>query len=405
MKRLLCVLIAATASMFFCATHVSAAGFALPEQSASAMGMSSAFVAQSDDASAVWYNPAGMTQLNGINVMAGAVFIYPTFSHDNVDGTTDTAARNIHVPAIFYTTFKLDDRLSLGFGINNPFGLATNWSPTSETNQVATLTQLIVTEFNPNIAFKINDKLSIAAGVTYVWVDATLANIQALGGPFVTPAQLNGSGYGWGGNAGILYKITDSVSTGFSYRSRMKVDLKGNAWVSPVPAIGYPGAFGNASSSITLPDLFTWGFSIKPSEKLTLNADLGYTMWSTFDTLTVMSSNTLFNKSYPHQWRDVFDLRIGGQYKLTDHWKLRAGLQYDQNPVPDHYFETRVPDSDRYGASVGIGYAVGNLTVDLAYTYLLFETRNVANSYYGSSVNGTYNTDASVFGVSVAYKF
>jgi long-chain fatty acid transport protein len=405
MKRLLCVLIAATASMFFCATHASAAGFALPEQSASAMGMSSAFVAQSDDASAVWYNPAGMTQLNGINVMAGAVFIYPTFSHDNSDGTTDTAARNIHVPALFYTTFKLDDRFSLGFGINNPFGLATNWSPTSETNQVAALTQLIVTEFNPNIAFKITDKLSIAAGVTYVYVDATLANIQALGGPFTTPAQLNGWGYGWGGNAGILYKITDNVSTGFSYRSRMKVDMTGNAWVVAIPGV-FPGAFGNASSSITLPDLFTWGFSIKPSEKLTLNADLGYTMWSTFDTLIVTSNNPqLNNKSYPHQWRDVFDLRIGGQYKLTDNWKLRAGLQYDQNPVPDHYFETRVPDSDRYGVSIGTGYALGNLTVDVAYTYLLFETRNVANSYYGQTVNGTYNTDASVFGVSFAYKF
>ena len=395
----MCVLIVVAVSLLFCATHASAAGFALPEQSSSAMGMGSAFVGQADDASAVWYNPAGITQLDGINVMAGAVFIYPTFSHDNNDGTTDTASRNIHVPALFYATYKMNDRVAFGLGINNPFGLATNWYPTSETRQVATLTQLIATEFNPSIAFKVNDKLSVSAGVTYVYVAATLANIQALGGPFFTNSQLNGSGDAWGGNFAVLYKISDGLSTGFTYRSRMKVDIKGNAQLDGVTT-------GNAFTSITLPDLMSLGFSIRPSEKLILNVDLGYTWWSTYDTLEVTSTNPLFNnKSYQKQWRDVVNLRVGGQYKLTDQWKLRAGFQYDQNPVPDHYFETRVPDSDRYGVSVGTGYTLGNLTVDLAYLYILFETRNVADSMYGSSVKGTYNTDAHVFGVSVAYKF
>jgi len=414
MKKILHVVASAAIVLLLMVSHASAAGFALPEQGAAAMGMGSAFVGQADDASAVWYNPAGITQLDGIRAMAGAVFIYPTFSHDNNDGTTNTASRNIHSPALFYATYKLNDWVALGLGINNPFGLATDWHLNSETTQVATLTQLLSTEFNPNVAFKITDKLSISAGVTYVYLAATLANMPVMPSPPFPPgvianAQMNGSGDGWGGNLAALYKISDTVSTGLSYRSRVQIDILGNESVSN-PLTGTTA--GNAKTRITLPDMLTWGFSVKPSDKLTLNIDLGYTWWSTYNTLTVTSNNpNLPTQSLPKNWKDVMNVRIGGQYALTDNWKLRAGLQYDQNPVPDNYFETLVPDSDRYGVSVGTGYSIGNLTIDVAYLYLLFETRNVGdNTYYGMNppgnyVAGSYHTNAQCLGVSVAYKF
>jgi long-chain fatty acid transport protein len=408
MKNILHVVASAAIVLLLMVSHASAAGFALPEQGAAAMGMGSAFVGQADDASAVWYNPAGITQLDGIRAMAGAVFIYPTFSHDNNDGTTDTASRNIHTPALFYATYKLNDWVAFGLGVNNPFGLATDWHLNSETAQVATLTQLISTEFNPNVAVKITDRLSLAAGPTYVYLAATLAHLQLLPSPPFPPnylayAQMSGSGNGVGGDFSALYKISDTVSTGISYRSRIKVEINGNAQVSS-PLYS---TYGNASTSITLPDMLTWGFSAKPTNKLTLNFDLGYTWWSTYNTLSVNSTNNpAFDNQYPKQWKDVMNVRIGGQYALTDNWKLRAGLQYDQNPVPDHYFETLVPDADRYGISVGTGYSIGNLTIDVAYLYLLFETRNVGdNTYYGNSVAGSYHTNAQCLGVSVAYKF
>jgi len=411
MKKLLCVLAVSIVSLLMFGSTVFAAGFALPEQSASAMGMSSAFVGQADDASAVWYNPAGMTQLDGTRISGGLVAIYPTFTHENTDGTTDVGERGWHYPIDFYATHKLSDTISIGFGINNPFGLSTNWSPTSETSQVATLSDIKTTDFNPNIAVKVNDRLSVAAGVDFVQLDATLKNIQEYN-PAPPPllfstSRLSGSGNGWGGNVAALYKISDSVSTGLSYRSRVHIKVDGTAEIVGVTS-------GPASTKITLPDLAQWGVSYKASDKLTLNADLGYTWWSTYDKIVISSNNPNFDQvTSDKEWKNVWNVRVGGQYKLSDTWKLRAGLQYDQNPVPDAHFETRVPDSDRYGVSVGTGYNVGNLTVDLAYLYLYFMNRNIADSQSdnpptttnGSSLNGTYKADVHVVAVNVGYKF
>ncbi len=401
MKKNLCFLVVTLVALCLgISTHASAAGFALPEQGAAAMGMGSAFAAQADDASAVWYNPAGITQLNGTNVMSGFVVILPTFSHENTNGTTDTASRASHVPALLYVTHKVNDSISLGFGVNNPFGMGTDWHFGSTTREVALLSQVLTTEFNPNIAYKINDKLSVSAGLAYVYMTATLSNMY----PTTTyVSQLRGSGEGWGGNVAAMYKVSDTVKTGISYRSRVRVDLDGIAQVvGPTPPFPAPST---VTTSITLPDLLSWGISVKPTDKLTLNLDLGYTWWSTYDKIQTTAANSAYNHTYEKQWNDVLNIRVGGQYKLNDNWKLRAGYQYDKNPVPDHYFETRVPDADRHGFTIGAGYTIGNLSIDVAYLYMLFETRNVSDSLYGSTLNGTYNTDVQIFGMSVAYKF
>jgi len=407
MKKLLCVLALSAVSLLMFWSTVYAAGFALPEQSASAMGMSSAFTGQADDASAVWYNPAGITQLDGTRISGGLVAIYPTFTHENVDGTTDVGERGWHYPMDFYATHKLNDRFSFGFAINNPFGLSTNWSKTSETKEVATLSDIKATEFNPNVAVKVNDRFSVAAGIAFVSLDASLKNMQFVPGPNTFfDSRLSGSGNGWGGNVAALYKISDSLSTGLSYRSRVHIKVDGTAEIAGVTS-------GPASTKLTLPDLAQLGVSYKASDKLTLNVDLGYTWWSTYDKIVISSNNATFDqKTYDKEWKDVWNVRIGGQYKLSDEWKLRAGLQYDQNPVPDAHFETRVPDSDRYGVSVGTGYTVGNLTVDLAYLYLYISTRHIADSTADdtgmtntNALNGTYKADVHVVAVNVGYKF
>jgi long-chain fatty acid transport protein len=404
MRKLFYVVSLFVVCLMMVPSHALAAGFALPEQSASAMGMGSAFVGQADDASAAWYNPAGMTQLNGTQVMGGFVVIYPDFSHESSNGaTTDTSKRTFHTPILFYATHKLNDRISFGVGVNNPFGMSTNWQPTSATREVAVLSKMKTTEANPSVAVKINDHLSLAAGLAYVQLRATLTSVVP-GTSFIS--SLDGSGYGWGGNAAALVKFSDAVSTGLSYRSRVRVDVNGMVQV--------PGAvpLSSARTTITLPDLLSWGVSVKPTDKLTLNMDLGYTWWSTYDKLEVADSNNpLYNKTYDKQWNDVWNIRIGGQYKLNEQWKLRAGYQYDKNPVPDHYFETRVPDSDRHGVSIGAGYTIGNVTVDAAYLYIRFNTRHINDSVQdnattnANSLNGTYNADAHVLGVSMAYKF
>lgn len=379
-----------------------AAGFRLPEQGASAMGMSSAFVGQADDPSAVWFNPAGITQLDGTRISGGGVLVFPVFTHENTNGTTDVSERDIHIPVYLYATHKMDDKISLGLGINGPFGLATDWDPnSSSTPYVATFSKIVTTEVNPNIAYKINNDLSVAAGIAFVHLRATLEKLLLPGVNF----RLAGDGDGWGVNAAVHYKAAEKLNVGLSYRSRVKVDIDGTADALAI------GQSGSASTTITLPDLLQLGVSYKATEKLMLNADLDYTLWSTYDRIVVTSNNALFNDTEEHQWKDVWALRIGGQYKLSDQWKLRAGYLYDNNPVPEDHFETRVPDADRQALSIGAGYTVNKVTIDASYMYIWFKNRTIGNSLMDdatltpTALNGTYKSSINAVALMVSYKF
>jgi long-chain fatty acid transport protein len=324
-------------------------------------------------------------------------------SHENTNGTTDVAERKGHYPVFLYATHKLNDTISLGFGINTPFGLSTSWSNSnSATRQVATLSDIKTLEFNPNIAFKVNDKLSLAVGIVYAQVDATLDSMYPLA-PTLT-VRTKGDGDGWGANAAAFYKATDNLNLGLSYRSEILLKVDGKASVGPTS--------NSATTEVTLPDILQLGASYKVSDKLTLNTDLWYTWWSTYDRLIIKSATFSGGSvTSEKQWKDVWTLRLGGQYKLTDQWKLRAGYLYDKNPVPEDHFETRIPDSDRQGVSVGAGYTVGNLTIDAAYLYLHMNTRHINDSTSDNattnpnSLNGTYKSDVHLASLMVGYKF
>lgn len=379
------------------ASQSFASGFRLPESSASAMGMASAFVGQADDPSATWYNPAGVTQLDGTWIAGGAVAIYPTLTHENNTvnpGTTDVSNRTVHLPIHLFGTQKLDDKKSLSIGITNPFGLSTDWATTSSTAAVATYTTLVTTNVNPNISFKMSDDLSLAVGLDYLTIRATLETVAS---------RVSGDGAGWGLNAAALYTASDQLNLGLSYRSRTKVDIDGEAT--------FLGTTGPASTSITFPDIIQFGGSYKASDDLLCNVDLEYTMWSTYDRIVI--DTTILPapfRTQEKQWDDTWVLRLGAQYKLSDVWKVRAGYLYDQTPVPEEYFETRTPDSDRNGLSIGAGYAKGNITVDASYLYLKFKNRTINDSLADDLVapgalNGNYKSQAHLAGVTVGYKF
>lgn len=384
-------------SMLFSPTQVFASGFALPEQGTAAMGMSSAFVAQADDASAVWYNPAAMTRLDGTRMAAGIVPIYPSFKHETVIGTVDAIERTVHLPFMLYVTHKMSDAVSFGFGINNPFGLETNWRPLSSTAFVATLSQVKTVNFNPAVALKLSDKLSFGMGVDYLMLDATLSSMLL---------ALTGDGDGWGANASVLYAATDKLNLGIAYRSKVKVDIDGTA-----------SGILPAATSITLPDEYKFGASYKTSDTLTLNIEADWTNWSTFDTLNVQLPTMML--IVPHFWQDTWCYRFGGQYKLSEQWKLRAGYLYDTNPVREEYFETRVPDSDRQGLSIGTGYTSGKITVDASYMYIHFNKRTITSSLADDiaasqdptgtatsfDLNGNYKAQAHNVSFTVTYNF
>jgi long-chain fatty acid transport protein len=409
MKKLLIILTMTMTGVAFYPSGSLAAGFRLPDQDSAAMGMAGAFVGQADNPSAVWYNPAAISEFEGARISAGMIAIYPVLSHDNTNGTTNVSEREVFLPVQLFSTNKINDRTALGLGITSPFGLSTDWSDTSPTSGIATFSRIKTIDINPNISFRMSDNLSLAIGIDYMILQATMEKMLAPTMLF----RLTGDGSGYGANAGIKYKINDLFNLGLSYRSAININVRGNANV-----VGQPLMFTNpGQTELTLPAFLQAGVSAKASDALTLNADVEYTWWSAYDRL-VIQSNTLLaltggitNTSIDEKdWINTWTLRIGGQYKLSNQWRLRAGYVYDQSPVPASRFETRVPDSDRQGLTIGTGFTTGNIVVDTSYMHLKFKNRTINNSLAGGStpvvaLNGTYKGTADLVGITIGYKF
>ena len=395
------IIVLALVGFMAMASGANAAGFRLSEQDAKANGMGNSFVAVADNASAVWYNPAAMTELEKTNLSLGTVMVAPAMKHEFTGGS-DEIKNTLHIPPYLYATHRLNEKWALGFGFNAPFGLSTEWNKTTaRTRFVATLSDIKALNYNINGAYKLNDKLSFGLGADYVSLDAKL--YQSAGG--VNEIQLSGDGTGWGYNAAAFYKLNKKWSFGANYRSPVKVLISGTAKNTAASTSNH------ASTSITLPDTFQAGAAYKANAKWLVSATADYTDWATYHALKINSATFGGTAISYKGWQSVWAFRLGTEYKYSDKWNFRAGTFYDWNPVKEKYFETRVPDSDRVAFSLGAGYVVAkNITVDLSYTYLMFVERTIHNSVQDdtgipTALNGKYKTSAHLPALGVNYKF
>jgi long-chain fatty acid transport protein len=432
-----------------------AAGFRLAEQSASANGMGNAFVAVADDASAVWYNPAALTSLEKTNLSLGGIMVFSQNKHTNTESTihsvggnlNDNTAKTSTLRPHFYAATRLSDKWALGLGANVPFGLSTSWDDTvSPTRSVATYSDIQAIDYNLNAAYKITDKLSFALGLDYYALKAEMNRWitvapSALGwwGAYDDEQVLRGEGHGTGYNAAVMYKHNDKLQFGANYRSGALIDIKGsiyhpvlgsiafqnynmyganNGFSAPIPPAGQVNAsnggsyYNDANARIHLPDTFQLGTSYKYNDKWLFSAEADWTNWATYHRLVIKWYDDKDMSVENKGWKSVWAYRLGTQYKYSDAWKFRAGVFYDNTPVPNRHLETRLPDSDRTSFSLGASWNKGGVTVDASYMYLMFKDRVSVNSLGGSSgttqnhlLDGKYSASAQLPALTVSYKF
>jgi len=400
------IIVLVVAVLMGLAGSVNAAGFRLSEQDARANGMGNAAVAVADNPAAVWYNPAAITGFEGTNLSLGSVMVMPQMEHTNVNGSKDRIKQTVHIPPHFFATRKLNEKFSLGLGVLAPFGLSTDWDKyTANTRRVATKSLIQALYANLNGAYKFNQNLSVAAGASFVRVDAEMNKMATA----TAEQTLEGDGTGTGYNVAAQYKW-NKYTFGASYHSKVKVDLDGKI---DLPIAGITNR--DAETSITLPDTFQIGVAHQCTDSWLFTAEADYTNWTTYRRLIIDYTNnanvakqSIDNKN----WSSVWAFRLGGEHKFNENWKLRLGAFYDVNPVKEDYFETRVPDSDRVAVSFGAGYAKGNITVDASYLYLRFMKRTIDNSIQDDAlaggttvINGKYASVARLPAITIGYKF
>jgi long-chain fatty acid transport protein len=421
--------------LLFTASTSFAAGFRLPEAGVKAMGMGFAFTAQADDPSAIYFNPAGLTQLKGQNVMIGGTYVRENGGEFTgttpVDdfGTGFTTVKNetqknlnFFIPNAYYTRTTNSGYVAYGVGIFAPFGLGQEYKNKSTSifrNQITKI-DLQTVVVNPTIAFKIDEFLSVGFGIDWMYGKAELAKtpwspaLAALQNGNVFDLNLEGDGDAWGYNFGVLLKPTENLRIGASYRSPFTLEIKdGDVTLSNIHPGVLPALAGltttKGRATISMPATFALGAAYTMG-RLTMEADADWTFWHSYQSLPIDFRDNrpvLPDANAPKNWKDVVALRLGAEFRVTDPLALRAGFAYDPSPVPADTMGPELPDAHRFNYMVGAGYKIGRWTIDGAFMYVDKFDRTVNNQSNATltGFNGTWTGDAWLAGLDVGYNF
>lgn len=407
-----CVLVGLALSGLASVAHAS--GFALKEQSGSALGGAFAGVsAEAQDASYSFYNPASLAALDQPQgVVVGSALI-PRFRPDDMraataegtsitggDGTTD-AAVDAAVPAA-YASAPLSETVTFGFALNAPFGLATEYNDAWTGRYHALDSELQTVNVNPMLTYQATDWLAVGGGPQAQYVNARLTSaidFGALGArpdgkggqlvPFARPtrqdgkAELEGGDWGIGFNVGILLTPRDGTKIGLGYRSRVKHELDVDAdFTLDSAGVGRllrttSGAFRDtgASASLTTPDSASFGVAQRLSAQWTVLGEVQWTNWSTFDELRIRFDNPNQPDTVTEEdWHDTMFAAVGARYQPSSNLSLRAGVAYDQSPIPERTRTPRIPGGDRTWLAVGAQYTpLTGVTLDVGYAHIFVE--------------------------------
>ena len=414
----------------------SAEGFAISTLSARGGafggGAASGMVARADDASAVAYNPAGLTQVEGTQIMGGLAAVALNLDLETENHWCSNSHQVWPIPH-FYLSHQLNDKFWAGVGMFTRWGLGhsypdgwaegglKNTAPIPQSGSALKSITLLTSTINPTVAYKLNDVWSVAAGVSYTWGYLSLNNQLYALNKHVGDVRIHSeNGRSFGYNLALHAKFNEQWSAGLTYRSHERMKFNGSARVRgggvTIPRIGHisaeqmakAGGIGNTrgKATIVLPDVITLGVAYKPTERLSFEADVAYTVWSRWRSLDV----DLYGYKGIHQqknWRDTWALSFSAEYWALDWLALRAGFLYETSPLNgEAYHDYLIPTNGRLQASVGFGLKYDAWTLDFAYIHMHEREVNLMDGGTAGTIKGKIgNGYDHTFCLTLGYKF
>lgn len=409
-------------SLVVLAPSAWASGFALQNQNGSGNGNAFAgAAAAAEDAGTIFFNPAGMTLLGeGDNVSLAGTIIDRSIkftdkgTSPNLVGASATnggdAGGTALVPA-FYWSHALSKQLWVGLGVSPTFGNKTEYDFSFIGRNSGYFAEMQQVNINPSLAYKLNEQLSLGFGINIA--QNTTHFKVGFPGSATNYIDIEGDAWGYGFNFGAMYSITPATRLALTYRSQIKFDLEGRYDMQT----NVGGTFVDQDIKATLktPDSASFALSQKLGDQIELLADITWTGWSVVDTIKVYNASSGTNvANLSYNFKDTWRYGIGMNYQLNDAWKLRAGLAYDESPVKSDADRTMtLPDSDRTWLSFGARYSLSKTSsVDVGYTHLFFKNASTARAVTGVSgtptyqtVRGDFKTSADLFSAQYNLKF
>jgi long-chain fatty acid transport protein len=423
--------------------QAGAAGFALQEQSVRNQGAAFAGAgANPEDASTIFYNPAGMTALGGPQAAGGVSIIMPRGQYADRNSTAglNAGAQAAYtggnggnpfpakgLPNLYAAAPIRDGKTWIGIGITVPFGLGNEYDRGSFTRYDSLSSTLTVVDVAPVVAYKITDSLSIGGGPDLQVVTAQLDGAlpcpsPAFGcGAAFSPAtdglsRLSGMSWHVGYNLGAQWQATDGLRFGAQYRAAQTHNMKGTVVVAGLTgALAASNGSRDAAAELKLPPSAGVSAAYDATKRLKLLGSANWTGWSSFDAIRVTFNLPLADATTPENYRDTWMAALGAEWKQDDRWTFRGGMQYDQTPTTTPDRSTRTPDGDRTWLSAGASYAFGPLLrVDAAYSHLFVRDASLALTklfYAGTAaastvhVNGAMRSSVDIVSLQAAIKF
>lgn len=381
-------------------------GFRNPPPGAFDLGRAGGRIAQVDDSSAIAQNPANL-----INVPAPEANLAPSFIFYHVDyhaanGQTDETVGPWKVLPNFFASVPLQDgKYALGMGVTVPYGIADEWKsdPTSPFRYTAPhFTELLTVNLNPTFSIKLCDQLSAGVGLDVMYSRLRLNQFV-----FVSPldpsaeARFHADGFGYGGNLGLTWRITEGQRLAATFRSPMTVNYGGSANYDNIPGFGS----STFNSQIRFPTIVALGYGLQLTEKIRLETDAEWIQFSRFKDLPItLGNNPGFPSNVPENWRDTFTFGISSDWEIAPGWTLRGGYQYYQSPVPDSTFSPTIPDANQNVLTVGLNFKHKHHALEAAYGLDFYNHRNITTDQT-PAFNGAYSLNVHLFAFSYRYSF
>lgn len=415
----------------------SASGFQLLEQNASGIGNAFAgSAAVSENASTIYFNPAGMTQLQDLEVSGGLSVVRPSFNFQNNGSSVDTlgtagnggdAGGWAFLPN-GYASWALTKDVYVGIGFGAPFGLKTEYDDRWIGAAQSVKFDLKTYNINPSIAYRVNDKVSLGAGLNWQRVEAEYVRLaRTSAGYSSVQSIMNLEDNSWGWNVGALFTLSPSTKVGLSYRSKVKYQTEGDvklasdgsvAGNATLPGLVGAGAASNLKADLTMPDTFIMSVTQKLSDKWEMLGDVSWTGWSSIPKVDIMRTSgalslnaaTVKAQTLETDFRNTWRIALGANYKLNDAWKLKYGVAYDQTPVKGADKRlTSLPDNDRVWFSLGAQWAPSKASrLDLGASYIYVRDSKIDNNQTADArglVVGDYEGSIWVFGAQYSMSF
>jgi long-chain fatty acid transport protein len=371
-----------------------AGGYMIPHQTARGLGLSNALTAGVNDASAVYYNPAALSEASGNNILVSGIYINNNSTVEN-SGRKAVNKHDDNFLASFFANYHIPRTdFSVGIGTYTPFGLATTYDR-DFVRFAAQRTELKTIYVTPAFSWHPSKFFSIGSGLSFVHASGLFSRALCLD-PITgctAPIGLEGrmrltdTANAFAYNLGVLVKPSENLKVGFSYRSR--ADLRfDNADVK----LG--GAFSATTTKaevrpLPLPPVINAGVYWQINPAWGAEFVYEYTRWSEFGRFnaTFSPSPTFIplgipfaGFSLPENWKNTSTLRMGSFYKINDSWELRGGLAVEETPIPNKTQNPAIPGADLLTLNAGVGYKWEKLSVDLGYMAVFYKTRRVTNN-------------------------